>query len=355
LRGGSPPEVWHAPGVRTSGFEADPGYLNTATVGVPPRVALDAVHAVLELWRRGRMSPPDLDEAVARSRQAWADLTGVDVAEVAIGSTVSELVGLVAAALPDGARVVVAEGDFTSVTFPFLAHADRGVVVEELPLEELACYDGAADLLAVSAVQSADGRQVDLPGVLAAARAAGARVLLDTTQSCGWLPLDVREVDHVVCAAYKWLLCPRGTAFLRVRPEVLAQVRPQSAGWYAGEHPWTSIYGTPLRLARDARRLDVSPAWFSWVGAAPALELLAGLDAAQVRAHDVGLADDFLRRTGHPPQGSAIVTVEADPGVAARLAAADVRTAVRAGRVRLSFHLYNDEADVERAATAVLG
>ncbi len=336
-------------------FAADPGYLNTATVGVPPRVALDELSQVLELWRRGRLAPADLDGHVERSRAAWARLSGVPVAEVAIGSTVSELVGLVASSLPDGAHVVVAEGEFTSVTFPFLAHADRGVTVTELPLERLPQLAGRVDLVAVSAVQSADGRRVDLPAVQAAARGAGARVLLDTTQSCGWLPLDLREVDHVVCAAYKWLLCPRGVAFLRVRPEALAGVRPASAGWYAGQDPWTSIYGSPLRLADSARRLDVSPAWFSWVGAAGALELLAGLDAAQVHAHDVGLADAFLRRTGRAPQGSAIVTVEAESDVAQRLAQASVRTAVRAGRVRLSFHLYNDEADVERAAAAVLG
>jgi selenocysteine lyase/cysteine desulfurase len=308
----------------------------------------------MEQWTRGRLSPPALDAYVARARAAWADITGADPAHVAIGSTVSELVGLVAASLPDRARVVVAEGEFTSVTFPFLAHADRGVTVEELPLERLSELRGRADLVAVSAVQSADGRQVDLPAVQAAARAAGARLLLDTTQSCGWLPLDVRAVDLVVCAAYKWLLCPRGVAFLRVLPDALDELRPLSAGWYAGQDPWTSIYGSPLRLADGARRLDISPAWFSWVGAAVSLELLAGLDAAQVHAHDVRLADAFLERVGRPPQRSAIVTVEADEGVAQRLAAADVRTAVRAGRLRLSFHVYNDDTDVQRAAAAVL-
>ena len=337
------------------GFAPDPGYLNTATVGVPPRAAVSEVAAVMDLWSRGRLHPPDLDEYVARARSAWASLSGVAPAEVAIGSTVSELMGLVAAALPDGARVVVAAGEFTSVTFPFLAHADRGVTVHELPLEQLPTLQGRADLIAVSAVQSADGRQVDRAAVLATARAAGARVLLDTTQSCGWLPLDVSDVDYVVCAAYKWLLCPRGTAFLRVRPDALDGLRPLSAGWYAGDDPWTSIYGSPLRLAESARRLDISPAWFSWVGAAVALELLAALDMADVHAHDVRLADAFLNRIGQPPQQSAIVTVEGDSAVAGRLAQADVRTAIRAGRTRASFHLYNDDADVELAAVAVLG
>jgi selenocysteine lyase/cysteine desulfurase len=183
-------------------FAPDPGYLNSASLGVPPLRTVAAVQDVLERWSRGQLSPPDFDEHVTRSRVAWASLTGVDPAYVATSSTVSQLVGLVAAALPDGARVVTAAGEFTSVTFPFLAHADRGVTVEELPLEELPGITGPADLVAVSAVQSADGRLVDLDGVVAAARAAGARVLLDTTQSCGWLPLDCSGVDYVACGGY---------------------------------------------------------------------------------------------------------------------------------------------------------
>lgn len=333
-------------------FAPDPGYLDTASLGVPPLPALAVLESVLDLWRGGRLHPPDFDDAVHRSPRAWASLTGVDAEQVAIGSTVSQFVGLVAAALPDGARVLTAQGDFTSVLFPFLAHADRGVTVEELPLEVLPGLRGPADLVAVSAVQSADGRLVDLAALLPAARAAGARVLLDTTQSCGWLPLDAGEVDYVVCGGYKWLLCPRGTAFLSVRHELMDMLRPLAAGWYAGDDPWTSIYGSPLRLAADARRFDQSPAWFCWSGAAVALELLAGLDMEAVRRHDVGLADLFLTRLGQPPRGSAIVTVDGKE-YAERLADAGVRASVRAGRVRASFHLYNDEADVERAVAAL--
>jgi selenocysteine lyase/cysteine desulfurase len=336
-------------------FAPDPGYLNTASLGVPPLAAVAALHEVHERWSRGQVSPPDFDECVSRARRAWAALTDVDPSWVAVSATVSELVGLIAAALPDGARVVTAAGEFTSMTFPFAAHADRGVTVDELPLEELTTFSGSADLIAVSAVQSADGRVVDLEALRTKARHAGARVLLDTTQSCGWLHVDGRAADYVVCGGYKWLLCPRGTAFLSVRPELWDGLRPLSAGWYAGADIWASIYGLPLRLAADARRFDTSPAWFSWVGAAVSLELLAGLDIEAVRAHNVGLADALLDRLGLPSQGSAIVTLNADGGAADRLAAAGIRTAMRAGRVRASFHLYNDLADVDLAAEALSG
>ena len=104
-------------------FDVPDGYLNTAGIGVPPVCAADAVAAGVDYWRRGAARPSDFDPAVAAGRAAFADLVGVPVDRVAIGASVSALVGLIAAALPAGARVLVAEGEFTSVSFPFAAQA----------------------------------------------------------------------------------------------------------------------------------------------------------------------------------------------------------------------------------------
>ena len=58
-----------------------------------------------------------------------------------------------------------------------------------------------------------------------------------------------------------------GSAFMAIRQEHLEPLLPDAAGWYAGDDPWTSIYGLPLRLAPDARRFNLSPSWFCWAGA----------------------------------------------------------------------------------------
>jgi selenocysteine lyase/cysteine desulfurase len=129
-------------------------------------------------------------------------------------------------------------------------------------------------------------------------------------------------------------------------------LRPLYAGWYAGEEPWTSIYGPPLRLAKDARRLDISPAWLAWVGTVPALELLAEVGIEAIHRHDVGLANALRARLALPTSDSAILTVTASGGLD-RLSAAGVKAAVRAGAVRLSFHLHNTEADVDAVARAL--
>lgn len=337
-------------------FAADGIYLNSATLGLPPRRTLDALTAALEDWRRGDVDAPGFDRAVDGSRAIYADLVGVSADDVAVGSQVSAFVGLVAASLPDGAEVLTATGDFTSVLFPLLARERFGVRVREVPLERLAdAVTSATRLVAVSAVQSADGRIADLDAIAAACDAVGARTLIDTTQAAGWFPIDASRFSYTTGGGYKWLLAPRGTAFLTVRPELRDELDPVGASWYAGEDRWTSIYGGPLRLARAARRFDLSPAWHSWVGQATSLELLAEVGVPALHAHATALAARFCAATGLPDPGSAIVAAATDDEVAALLQRAGIVAATRAGRLRLSFHVSTTEADVDRAAEVLDG
>jgi selenocysteine lyase/cysteine desulfurase len=140
---------------------------------------------------------------------------------------------------------------------------------------------------------------------------------------------------------------------MTVGPGLRERLSPLAAGWYAGEHPWETCYGTPLRLAADARRFDVSPAWLSWHAAAVALELLEATGIEHVHEHDVALANTLRAGLDLEPGDSAIVSLAADDDAGERLARAGVKASVRTGRVRLSCHLYNDEHDVDRAVAAL--
>jgi selenocysteine lyase/cysteine desulfurase len=294
----------------------------------------------------------DFDVAVERSRAAFARLVGVHSDDVAIGPQVSVFTGLVAAALPRGADVLVPTGEFTSVTFPFWA---AGHDVREAPLESLADHvTPRTALVAASLVQSADGRLLDLDRLLEATAATGARVLLDLTQAAGWLPVAASMADYTVCGGYKFLLAPRGTAFFTVRPDRLDTLTPYPAGWYAGEKPWSSIYGGPLRLARTARRFDISPAWHAWVGQAESLELLDAVGRDVVWEHTTGLAADLARRLGRPDPHSAILSLPVAAEAPEALARAGITAAVRAGNLRVSFHLYNTADEVARTAEALV-
>jgi selenocysteine lyase/cysteine desulfurase len=334
-------------------WQLDRPYLNTASYGLPPAPAFAALQGSLENWRRGRTSWEGWTESVARARESFARLVGARAEDVAAGATVSELVGLVAASLPDGAQVLVPEIEFTSNLFPWFVQERRGVRVRTAPLDGLPeAVEPTTSLVAVSAVQSSNGDVADLAAIGEAALANGALLLVDATQACGWLPLDAAEADFLVVHTYKWLMSPRGAALMAVRPERLDALVPVHAGWWSAREPFGDYYGPPLRLADSARRLDTSPAWFSWVGTAPALEIVERIGVDRIGEHNVELANRFRAGLGLEPRGSAIVSVDVEG--AERLEAAGIRAAVRDGGLRVSFHLYNTPEHVD-AALAALG
>jgi selenocysteine lyase/cysteine desulfurase len=330
-------------------------YLNTASYGLPPRDGFEALQAALADWRGGRTSWEHWGESTEGARAAWAAMVGARLAQVAVGATVSAFTGLIAASLPDGASVLVPDVEFTSTLFPFLVHERRGVTVRTVAPQRLAeAIDAATDVVAFSAVQMSTGEVADLDAIVAAAEHHGARTLLDATQACGWLPIDATRFGAVVCAGYKWLTAPRGTAWMAIADEWRDDIVPNAAGWFAGADVHTSYFGPPLRLAADARRFDHSPAWFSWVGAQPSLELLNRIGIAAVYEHDVALANRFRAGLGMEPSNSAIVSVAREDG-AQRLERAGIVAALRGGRLRASWHLYNTEADVDAALDALSG
>jgi selenocysteine lyase/cysteine desulfurase len=290
----------------------------------------------------------------ARARTQYAKLVGADVDRVAVGATVSGLIGQVAAAIPDGSRVLSTEPEFVSLLFPFLAQAGRGVTMDLVPVDRVAeAIDSSTDVVAVSAVQSSTGEVADLDAIAAAAEHHGALTVVDATHAIGWLPLDASRFDAVACACYKWLMCPRGTAFLVLSERLDERMTPHQAGWFAANDPLKDQFGPPLRLPDTARRFDTSPAWFSWVGTEPALELLNEIGVEAVHEHDLRLANRFRAGLGLEPSDSAIVSTDF-PDATEKLARAGIMAAARAGKLRASFHLYNTEADVDAALSALL-
>ncbi len=330
-------------------------YLNTASYGLPPTPAWEALQSALEDWRGGRTSWEHWGLPGEEARASFARLVNVPLETVAIAANVSTLIGMVAASVPDGAHVLVPEVEFTSVLFPFIAQERRGVTVRLVPPAELAGEIGAdTDVVAFSAVQMATGEVADLDAIAAAAAEHAVMTVVDATQAIGWLPFDGARFDVVAAHAYKWMMSPRGTAFMAIRPSLLDHVVPHMAGWYAGEDPLATFFGAPLRLAESARRLDTSPAWFMWVGTAPALDTIERIGVDAIHDHDLALANRFRAGLGLEPGDSAIVFYDVDDA-AEKLERAGIRAAVRGGRLRTSWHVYNTTHDVDRTLDVLSG
>ncbi len=334
-------------------FDAPAGYLAAASNGILPREAVAAMTADIQRCGTGEVSPSDYDPVIAEARALYAALVGVGVEQVAIGAVTSALVAMVAAGLPDGAEVLVAEEEFTSVVFPFAALGR--LRIRTAPLSQLAAAITAdTALVAFSLVQSATGEVVDAAAIAEAATRHGALTLADLTQAAGVLPVAAGDFDVTVCHTYKWLCTPRGVAFLTVGPAAAERLVPVNAGWYSADDPWANCYWPQQAPAVGARRFDIAPAWQAFVGARESLRLFAATDISAVWAQSAALGDQLCAALGRPVQHRAIISwSDPEHRQLAQLTAAGVRASGPLGRLRIAFHAWNTEADVAAVVDAL--
>ena len=236
---------------------------------------------------------PSFDEPVRRGRAGYAALVGVPVESVAMGGSVSALLGLVAAAVPDGCRVATLAGEFTSTTFPFAAQAGRGVTLTELSADELVASAADYDVVVASVVQSANGDVLDVDALRAAVvghrhadrarrhpggrvEAAGSR--LGRRHRRSGVQVDAGSARYGVDVVERQDVSTRDPACR----ELVRGDQNRGRRSTACRCDWPA----------DARRFDTSPAWFGVLGSGLTLPWLA------VAGRDGG--GGALRRTGQP-------------------------------------------------------
>ena len=338
----------------------------------------------------------DKDATVERARELAARLLGVDAADVALLSSTTEGVNVLALALDwqPGDTVVVEAIEFPSLVFPWAKLREQGVEIRivrpsdgsqwNYTLDDLAAaVDSRTRLLATSQVSYLTGRRHDLAQLRDIADRAGALLLVDATHGAGVVPVEAGLADVVVSSCYKWLLGTQGIALFYRDPQRLGGLEPPIVGWHSragpsephrpSHHPCGG--GGPL----DALSLEQPDVWtapahagrfeaanVSYLSAYlldSALAYLSRFPAAQLAAHSVqltGLVLAGFARLGlevttpnQPEQRAGNATCVVPAGVdsgalAARLAEEGVLVWGGDGRLRVSCHLYNDEADVER-------
>ena len=319
------------------------------------------------------------DEA-ERVRGLFARLLGASAADVAIVPSVSYGMATAMAnvRVAAGQTIVTVADDFPSGVYSARALAARqeGRLVT-VPRPEEGCgwseavldaIDGATALVVMPHVHWVCGTVFDLEAVARRCRSVGAALVLDTTQSCGALPLDLAAVDpdYLVAASYKWLLGPYSVGFLYVAPRH-QQGRPLEEGWITrrGAEDFRRLIDYPSELQPDARRFDMGErsnfALLPVAGAAIGQLLDWGVSdiAATLAAMTARLAERLAQHgiEATPDRAPHFLSVRFPGGpperIEGRLAAADVHVSLRGERMRITPHLYNDEDDAERLVAAL--
>jgi len=278
----------------------------------------------------------------------------------------------------DQAVVVLAE-QFPSNLYAWRASADsagaRVVTVEraehgDLTRAVLDALDERTAIVALPHCHWADGALLDLETIGRRCRELGAGLVLDVTQSAGAMPLDVNVIqpDFLVAACYKWLLGPYSTGFLYVAPHRQSG-KPIEYNWRArlGSEDFAGLVNYEDRYLPGARRFDVGecanfhtiPAVIAalqqildWGVPAIAQTLAARNAGIAERAASLGLESlGAKQRAGHFlglrfPQGI-------PEGLLDALREARVYVSVRGDSLRVTPHLYNNDADVDRLMHAL--
>ncbi|HEY1641745.1 MAG TPA: aminotransferase class V-fold PLP-dependent enzyme [Streptosporangiaceae bacterium] len=355
-------------------------WLNTAHQGPLPQPGVAAAgHAAALKAAPYRISDDDFRDVPELLRGLLAELVTGSPEQIVLGNSTSYGLHLVANGLPwrDGDEVLVLDGDYPATVLPWQRLASQGVGVRALrpaggllTADELAAAIGPRTrLLAVTWVDSFTGRALDLDALGTVCRQAGVLLIANASQGLGARPVSVADtpVDALVCCGYKWLCGPYGTGFAWLDAGLLAQLRPQQAYWLAMQagRGLDQMRDTAIRQDLGVRGLDVfCPASFGttlpWIAA---LELLLGAGPDRIAAWDQQLVDRLLAgldpaqyeliSPAAGPRRSTLVVLSRTDGTAAqrhrRLAGAGIDAAYREGNLRLSPHLFNTPAEVDRA------
>jgi len=366
----------------------DATYLNLAGQSPMPKVSLKAVQAALESKKFPHHKPDStFFEVPDRIRGNIARIIGAKPEEIAVTSGASTGAIAVAHALKwnPGDEVITAKGEFPlqyttwkpmeereGIQLKIVSPRERYITADDV----IAALTPKTRLVSISHVRYNDGSMLDAAKVAKACHAQGALLLLDVSQSCGAVPMNVHDLgaDFLICAGYKWLLSPFGTGFFWAKQEHLAGLRPDAYYWMAvaGADNFAALNFADPKPADAAKRWD-SAEWasyfnFNLAGMDTSVEFAANVGAEAVAEHNRKLIELLFERlpkdrcvTASPldaaqrgPYGCfAARTPEKTTELYNKLRKENVIVSLRDGNIRVSPYLYNTEQDIDRLIAVV--
>ena len=360
----------------------DVHYLNCAYMGPLSQATQQAgVAGIMRKADPSKITAQDFYEESNEARRLFAQLINVnDANRIAIIPAASYGIATAARNLPvkPGQTIVITGEQFPSNVYAWrkLAAQKRAHLRTVTPLSVkqrgsawndalLEAIDENTAIVAVPHVHWTDGTRFDLERVGARARAYGAALVIDGTQSIGALPFDVQRIkpDAVVCAAYKWLLGPYSMGFAYFN-EKFDDGEPLEENWITREdsEDFRGLVNYRDRYQPGALRYDVGErSNFALMPmAVAALQQILEWRPDRIQMYCRELMREAigeLRDSGYHIEqeewrAAHLFGVRMPPGLDLQalhteLQRANVSAALRGSALRVAPNIYNDEVDVE--------
>lgn len=357
-------------------FQLRTTYFNAAYMGPTPVRAKQYIDEML-----ANTMDPSLTNFEARMnsleevRSQYAGLLGVPADNVAISTSISELVGHIANGmeLKPGDNIILMEGDYPSMVLPWMLIAEpRGIQLRRLPLEKFLDpetlrteIDGRTKLIGCSHVMFNTGIRLPIEEIGKIAKEKGVMFLADASQSFGGMKIGreiLDNVDILVCVGYKWLLGPYGSAFGYFNSRALKEIRRTHATWTVSVNSANTedLLKYTLEVVPGARKFDrgETASYLICSGLKGALEVLNERGLGKIETHNKALVHHFVDNLpdkyeilSPPERRCNIICVKPRSGdvqgLKNRLLENNVQISVREGAVRFSFHLWNTRTEVD--------
>jgi selenocysteine lyase/cysteine desulfurase len=353
-------------------------YVNSCSQGALSTDVEAAMREYLESWHEGGSPWEMWVERVEHLRTAFAASIGADREEIAVLPSASGGINAIASALDfDGPRshVVMGEFEFPTMAQVWLAQQRRGATIRWARASgdrlELDAYRAVVDertlIVPATHVCFRNGHKTDIAGLTKLCHERGAYIFLDDYQRTGSGPIDVHAlgVDFMVTGCLKYLLAAAGIAFLYVRRDLIDRLEPTITGWFGRVNPFAFQIDT-LDWSPTASRFESgTPPVLNAYAALGALKLLEriGLDTVERqvamlvdRYRSAAQAGGFVVCTpAEPDRRGPLVVVQSvnAPDLVARLAGRGIVASSRGNGLRVSFHAYNSEEDVDTVVAAL--
>lgn len=352
---------------------ADGIYLLSHSVGLAP-ASLQA-HIEQHYFQPWHRAPQSVWRAwlaeIEKFRSVLARLFNASAAEFCPQSNVSSALTKILHAFPtlkERPVVVLAEESFPSLGYVFQKALEARLELRYIPASldttDLATWDQYlgvdVGIALITHVHSNTGEQLPVGDIVARARAKNILTVVDSAQSNGVLPIDLQKwsPDFLVGSCVKWLCGGPGAGFMWINPIITAEALPIDVGWFSHENPFEFDI-RDFRYANDALRFwGGTPAVLPYVAATHSIGKILDIGIDIIREHNLALTGQLIDglhetqlaspRSPERRSGTVIVRAARSDGLEARLEAAGIRFDAREHGVRLSPHIYNTTAEIQR-------
>ena len=258
-------------------------------------------------------------------------------------------------------KVLLIEDDYPSVNWPFenrgfpITYVKPDSQMEEHIAEEVQSQN--ISILALSLVQWLNGVKIDMNFLKQLKQAhPDLLIIADGTQHCGAFSVDMADsgIDVLGASGYKWLLGGYGNGFILVKNRSFGRFQHRSVGFNSAGGILDNRDQVSFCKRLEPGHLDS----LSFGSLCRSLELLEqiGMDKIEVKNKRLSqyaisafrqlgiLEENILQRSEH----GCIFRLVADRSLFEHLLANNVRCSWRSDAIRMSFHFYNTEKEIDR-------